>query len=200
LIALAFAFAMAWLAAVSGSAMIIGAFAAGLVLHGAPQRREIERSTTGLGLFFVPIFFAAVGAAVDLRALADARVLAIGAVLVVVAMLGKFAAGYAPWWFQGDKALIGVAMIPRGEVGLIFAQMGLRTGALDTALFSALTLMVMVTTFVAPPLLSRLAGQPGRPHSPTDRPGDGGIDDLVSGMRDPQVERRKGDRRAPAPS
>ncbi|CAN5739828.1 cation:proton antiporter [soil metagenome] len=200
LIALAFAFAMAWLAAVSGSAMIIGAFAAGLVLHGTPQRREIERSTTALGLFFVPIFFAAVGAAVDLRTLADARVLAIGGVLVVVAIVGKFAAGYAPWWFEGHKALIGVAMIPRGEVGLIYAQMGLRTGALDTALFSALTLMVMATTFVAPPLLSRLAGKPARPHSPTDRPGDGGIDDLVSGMRDPQAERRKGDRRAPAPS
>jgi Kef-type K+ transport system membrane component KefB len=187
LIALAFAFALAWLADVSGSALIIGAFAAGLVLHDTPQRREIEHATTAIGLFFVPIFFASVGAAVDLRTMADPNALMIGGALVVVGVIGKFAAGYAPWWFKGSKALIGVAMIPRGEVGLIFAQMGLSRGALDTQLFSALTLMVMVTTFMAPPLLSRLAKtvpeEPPGPY-PEDEPGDGGIDDLVAGRRD----------------
>jgi Kef-type K+ transport system membrane component KefB len=187
LIALAFAFLMAWLADMSGSARIIGAFAAGLVLHDTPQRRDIEHATTTIGFFFVPIFFASVGAAVDLRTLADVNALAIGGALIVVAVLGKFAAGFAPWWFRGSNALVGVAMIPRGEVGLIFAQMGLSRGALDTQLFSALTLMVMVTTFMAPPLLSRMARrvpeeQPGTPEE--DQPGDGGIDDLVVGSRE----------------
>jgi Kef-type K+ transport system membrane component KefB len=187
LIALAFAFFLAWLADVSGSALIIGAFAAGLVLHDTPQRRQIEKATTAIGLFFVPIFFASVGAAVDLRTLADVNALMIGGALIVVGVVGKFAAGYAPWWFRGSKALIGVAMIPRGEVGLIFAQMGLSRGALDTQLFSALTLMVMVTTFIAPPLLSRVARTVPEEETgpPTDdRPGDGGIDDLVSGHRE----------------
>jgi Kef-type K+ transport system membrane component KefB len=192
LIALAFAFFLAWLADISGSAPIIGAFAAGLVLHGTPQRREIEHATTTIGLFFVPIFFAAVGAAVDLRTLADVDALTIGGALIVVAVVGKFAAGYAPWWFRGSKALIGAAMIPRGEVGLIFAQMGLSRGALDTQLFSALTLMVMVTTFLAPPLLGRLAKSvpPEGPTPPADeeRPGDGGIDDLVAGSREEEEE------------
>lgn len=188
LIALAFAFVLAWLADISGSARIIGAFAAGLVLHGTPQRREIEQATTAIGLFFVPIFFASVGAAVDLSTLLNAEAVTIGGALIVVAVIGKFAAGYAPWWFRGSKALIGVAMIPRGEVGLIFAQMGLSRGAIDTQLFSALTIMVMVTTFLAPPLLGRLAKTttPVEP-MPTEmeeRPGDGGIDDLVAGRRE----------------
>jgi Kef-type K+ transport system membrane component KefB len=178
--ALAFAFLLAWLAAGVGSAPIIGAFAAGLVLHGTPQRQAIERKVTTLGQFFVPIFFAAVGAAVDLRTLADRRVALVGGALILVALLGKFVAGYAPWWFRGNKALIGVAMVPRGEVGLIFAQMGLTTGALDVSLFSAIALMVMVTTFFAPPVLSRLAAPP-RVATVRDLPGEGGIDDLVAG-------------------
>jgi Kef-type K+ transport system membrane component KefB len=182
LIALAFAFLLAWLAAAAGSATIIGAFAAGLVLHRTPQRAEIERATTSLGHFFVPIFFAAVGASVDVRTFGQRGMLAVGAALTLVAIVGKLVSGYAPWWFRGRKMLIGVAMVPRGEVGLIFAQMGLVSGALTPVLFSALTLMVMVTTLVTPPLLARLVSAHDRAAS-TDRPGDGGIDDLVSGTR-----------------
>lgn len=181
LLALAFAFLLALLAARARSAPIIGAFAAGLVLHATPQRHDIERKVTSLGHFFVPIFFAAVGAAVDLRTLADARVALIGSVLIVVALAGKFVSGYAPWWFKGNKAMVGVAMIPRGEVGLIFAQMGLATGALDVGLFSAIALMVMVTTFLPPPILSRMVAARRAPANVRDQPGDGGIDDLVSG-------------------
>ncbi|MGI8843479.1 MAG: cation:proton antiporter, partial [Gemmatimonadaceae bacterium] len=138
-------------------------------------------------------------AAVDVRTLADTNTLMVGGALLVVVVGGKFVAGYAPWWFNGNKALIGVAMIPRGEVGLIFAQMGLSRGALDSQLFSAVTLMVIVTTFLAPPLLGRLsrASPLGDTGSDTrsERPGDGGLDDLVAGSREEkeQLERRKGD-------
>jgi Kef-type K+ transport system membrane component KefB len=181
LIALAFAFLLAWLAAISGSAMIIGAFAAGLIFHRTPHRETIEHKVGLLGQFFVPFFFAVTGAAVDLRTLGDTHVAGIGLALIAIGILGKFVAGYAPVWFHGRKALIGVAMIPRGEVGLIFAQMGLSTGALDVSLFSAITLMVIVTTLISPPLLSRVAAGPRRAPSPRDQPGDGGIDDLVAG-------------------
>jgi Kef-type K+ transport system membrane component KefB len=162
--------------------LIIGAFAAGLILHATPERREVEHATTGLGHFFVPVFFAGIGAAMDLRSLADGRVLAIGGALVAVGVAGKLAAGIAPWWIKGHRTLIGVAMIPRGEVGLIFAQMGLASGALDAGLFSAVLLMVMATTFIAPPWLALLArGEPGpSPPPPDDGPG---LDDLVSGPR-----------------
>jgi Kef-type K+ transport system membrane component KefB len=180
---LVFAFLLSWLAARAGSAMIVGAFAAGLVLHRVPQRHEIERATTTLGHFFVPVFFASVGAAVELRAFGDPRALLVGVALIVVGIVGKVAAGYAPWWFRWRKLLVGVAMVPRGEVGLIFAQMGLASGAIDASLFGALMLMVLVTTFVTPPALARVAKR--LPGPPADLPGDGGIDDLVAGTSAP---------------
>ena len=182
LIALAFAFGMAVLADSAGSAMIVGAFAAGLILHPTQQRRDIEHAATELGHFFVPIFFAAVGAAVDLRALADGRALLVGAALIVVGVIGKVAAGYAPIGYTGNKLLVGVAMVPRGEVGLIFAQMGLATAAITADLFGALMLMVLATTLVTPPLLGRIAARsPIVAAGRRDEPGEGGIDDLVAG-------------------
>jgi Kef-type K+ transport system membrane component KefB len=182
---LTFAFLLAWLADLSGSAMIVGAFAAGLVLYRTPQRHEIEKAATTLGHFFVPVFFAAVGAAVDLRALADPRSLGVGAALIACGIFGKVVAGYAPWWFKGRKLLVGVAMVPRGEVGLIFAQMGLAAGAINAGEFGAVMLMVLATTFVTPPALSFLSRRRGPdPHGDhTEVPGDGGIDDLVAGTR-----------------
>ena len=150
------AFALAWGADAAGSATIIGAFAAGLLLRRTPYVHEIEKGIAPLGHFFVPIFFVVVGASVDVRSFANLSTLKIGGLLIAVAVLGKFLAGYAPFWFRGNKAVIGVGMIPRGEVGLIFAQMGLATKVFDPNLFSAVTLMVMVTTFIAPPLLRLL--------------------------------------------
>lgn len=178
IIALAFALLLAWLATQGGSAMIIGAFAAGLILHPTPQRKEIERSATQLGYFFVPIFFASVGASVELGALVTRDALLVGSALIVVGVLGKIAAGYAPWWFKGNKLLVGVAMVPRGEVGLIFAQMGLAAGVLSGPLFGALMLMVVVTTFMTPPLLGLIAA---REAAAEEEPDDSGIDDLVAG-------------------
>lgn len=144
-----------------GSAMIIGAFAAGLLLARTPQAHEITKGVGSLGQFFVPLFFVIVGAQVNVRVFnvldpANYSTLWIGGVLIVVAIISKFVAGYAPFWFRGRKSIIGVGMIPRGEVGLIFAQMGLANGVFDEGLFSAVTLMVMVTTFIAPPLLKLL--------------------------------------------
>jgi Kef-type K+ transport system membrane component KefB len=150
--------------------MIIGAFAAGLLLARTPQVHQIQQSVGSPVSFFVPLFFVFVGAQVDLRVLnpldpVHRQTLLIGALLIIVAVVGKFAAGYAPFWFRGNKNVIGVAMIPRGEVGLIFAQVGLTTKVFDEGLFSAVTLMVMVTTFMTPPLLKVLF--PPRPHRPS---------------------------------
>ena len=150
---ISFGLLLAAIALASGTAMIIGAFVGGMILHPTPQRQEIERTTAQIGHLFVPIFFAVVGASLELSALASPSILAIGAALITVGILGKVIAGYAPWNFQGNKLLVGVAMVPRGEVGLIFAQMGLSTGAITPELFGAILLMVVVTTFVAPPLL-----------------------------------------------
>ena len=182
ILALILAFGLASLAEASGSAMILGAFAAGLLLTSSPQFREIEHGVTALGHFFVPLFFVTVGAAVDLRTLnplePDTRyALVVGLILVAVGVVGKVVSGYAPFWFRGNRLVIGVGMIPRGEVGLIFAQMGRTAGVFNEGLFAGLTLMVMVTTFIAPPLLKTLLTvRPSRrvrvPHK--------GIEDLVT--------------------
>jgi Kef-type K+ transport system membrane component KefB len=153
---LAFALALAVLAERAGSAIIIGAFAAGLVLARTPHAHVIRKGTVRIGVFFVPVFFVAVGAAVDVRTFANLDVLVFGLALIGVGIVGKVAAGYAPWWFSGRKLVIGVAMVPRGEVGLIFAQTGLTAGVLDDGRYAALTLMVLTTTLLAPPVLRAL--------------------------------------------
>lgn len=165
LAAVLLAFGLAWLAHACGSAVILGAFAAGLLLAGTAVAEDIERGVKHLAHFFVPIFFVMVGSAVDVRVFnpldrRNAQALLVGGLLIVAAVLGKFAAGFAPFWFRGRKSLIGVGMIPRGEVGLIFAQMGLASGVFGVELFSAVTFMVMVTTFLTPPLLKGIAPPP----------------------------------------
>jgi Kef-type K+ transport system membrane component KefB len=177
------AFGLAWLADAAGSALIVGAFAAGLLLASTDIVRDAKRGVAHLGYFFVPLFFVMVGAAVDVRVLnpfdaANWPKLAFAALLIVVAALGKFLAGFAPFWFQGKKSVIGVGMIPRGEVGLIFAQKGLNSRVLNAGQYSALTLMVMVTTLMAPPLLRWLL--PPQPLRPETQPSHEGIDELVN--------------------
>lgn len=181
MLAVMVAFGLAWLASVVGSAMIIGAFAAGLLLRETPQAHEIARGVAHLGHFFVPLFFVTVGAAVDVSVLnplesVNRPTLLIGGLLILAAVLGKWLAGYAPVWFKGNKTVIGVGMIPRGEVGLIFAQTGLASGVLTPSLFSAITVMVLVTTFMAPPLLKYLL--PPGPQTPPP-PAPEGIQELV---------------------
>ncbi|WP_435020380.1 cation:proton antiporter [Tundrisphaera sp. TA3] len=183
ILAVLLAFALAWLADKVGSAVIIGAFVAGVLLARTPKAHEVEHGVTELGNFFVPIFFVSVGAAVDVRVFNPAvpenrATLMVGGLLIVAAVIGKFAAGYAAPWFKGNKRVIGVGMIPRGEVGLIFAQMGLSSGVFDAKLFGAVTLMVMVTTFLAPPLLRILFPPADASWKP---PESEGIDEWVTG-------------------
>jgi Kef-type K+ transport system membrane component KefB len=170
------AFGLAWLASAAGSAPIIGAFAAGLILRAAPEAEDLERAAASLAHFFVPLFFVAVGAAVDVRVLnpldpANRRPLLLGGLLTAAAVAGKFAAGYAPYWYRGNKKVIGVGMVPRGEVGLIFAQAGLASRVFGAEEFSAVMVMVMVTTLLTPPLLEYL--WPPRPGGPAPAPGKG---------------------------
>jgi Kef-type K+ transport system membrane component KefB len=181
-LALIAALGLAWLADRCGSAMIIGAFAAGLLVARAPQSREIERGITEIGHFFVPLFFVAVGASVDLKALnpldpSTRLAPLIGLALIITGVAGKLAAGYAPFWFHGNKAVVGVGMVPRGEVGLIFAQAGLASGVFDPGLFGGVTMMVIITTLLAPPVLKHLLGPAESAKTEVELEG---IDELVN--------------------
>ncbi len=154
---LAFAFSLAALAGLLGSAIIVGGFVAGVLLNGIDQREDVRRSAAAMGSLLTPVFFASVGASVDLRALAEPRTLLITLVLLIAGAIGKIIAAYVPVWFKGNKALIGAAMLPRGEVELIVAQTGLAIGAIDASLFGAITLMVLLTTLLSPPLIQGIA-------------------------------------------
>lgn len=153
--AMAFLLLMAALASLAGSALIIGAFAAGLILSGVDQFDVIEREVKPVAGLFSPIFFVYVGSSVDFGLLNPFRpgatgVLGVALVLILIALAGKLAAGWAAPWERINRLAVGVGMIPRGEVGLIFADIGRRSGLLGAELFSAILLMVIVTTFVAP--------------------------------------------------
>jgi Kef-type K+ transport system membrane component KefB len=193
-----FAFGLAWLASAVGSALIIGAFAAGLVLARTDRGRDIEHEVFDVAQFFIPIFFVAVGAAVDLKALnpfnADTRqFFVIGMLLTLVAIAGKLIAGYFAFGRPLRKTVIGVGMVPRGEVGLIFAQLGLTAGLLSAGLYSSVALMVMITTFVAPPALRALLNKTAL------APQDAGsvVCDVVTEALEDDDERRQGERRQP---
>ncbi|MCZ6685723.1 MAG: cation:proton antiporter [Candidatus Dadabacteria bacterium] len=164
--ALSFAFIFAYLASLVGLAPIVGAFAAGLVLANTNQFKSIEERLKPVSDFFTPIFFIMVGAAVDVSVFnpfvkENIPILLIALTLFIVAVVGKLVSGFAVLQKGIKKSVVGVGMIPRGEVGLIFAQMGLTYGIFTSELFSAVTVMVMLTTFIAPPLLKIMFARGG---------------------------------------
>jgi Kef-type K+ transport system membrane component KefB len=156
--AFAFLLAMCALAERAGTAFIIGAFAAGLILAETRQVDLIEERIRPVADIVTPLFFLSVGAAVDLRAWnplvpENRSTLTIAGVLLAIALIGKFVSGWAAPWRRFNRAAVGVGMAPRGEVGLIFAQIGLAAGILSTRLFGVMLLVVVATTLVTPPLL-----------------------------------------------
>ena len=156
--ALSYTFIFAFLAQFAGLAPIIGAFAAGLLLAKTNQKTLIEDRLKPVADVFIPIFFIMVGAAVDISVFnpfikENIAVIILALVLFVIAIIGKLVSGLGAFSLKANKLVIGIGMIPRGEVGLIFASMGLATGVLNSSDYSALTVMVMLTTFIAPPLL-----------------------------------------------
>jgi Kef-type K+ transport system membrane component KefB len=160
-VSLVFALLLAFLADRTGLAPIVGAFAAGLILSRTNQFDTIVEQIKPVADVFTPIFFVSIGAAVDItildpRPMENREVLLVGAGLFVIAVLGKVAAGYSVFWRPVHKLAIGAGMVPRGEVGLIFAQIGLLGGILTQDVFSAILIMVMGTTLITPPVLKVL--------------------------------------------
>lgn len=158
--ALGFAFALALAAHAAGSALIVGAFMAGALLADTDRKEDIDGALQPVADVFVPVFFVMVGARVDLGAynpLAPGSLAALGlaAGLVVAGCLGKIASGWAARERGLDRLGIGLGMIPRGEVGLIFAQVGLSSGAIDGSLYGVVVGVVVATTVLGPPLLDR---------------------------------------------
>jgi Kef-type K+ transport system membrane component KefB len=162
--ALVFCFSLAWLASAVGLAPIVGAYAAGLILERAHFRsfeargeRQLEELVQPISAFLVPVFFVLMGMRVDLSSFARMEVLGLASLLTVAAILGKQACSLGVQ--KGlDRLSVGIGMIPRGEVGLIFANAGLGLSihgepVIDRDTFSAIVVMVIVTTMATPPAL-----------------------------------------------
>jgi Kef-type K+ transport system membrane component KefB len=156
-----FVMVLAWLANLSGLATIIGAFTAGVILkdayfvHWGPHEKHdysIRDLIMPLEVILVPIFFVLMGVQVKLETFLDWQVVILAAGLLIAAIAGKLACGLGA--SKGsNRWAIGIGMLPRGEVGLIFAAIGKGLGVVDDALFSSLVLVVIITTLLSPPLL-----------------------------------------------
>ena len=175
-LSLSFCFLLAALAARAGLAPIVGAFAAGLILDPVHYRpflergeRRVEDLLFPIATLIVPVFFVHMGLRVDLGAFTSASVAGFAAVVTLAAVAGKQVCGLGVLERGVDRIAVGVGMIPRGEVGLIFAGMGsslLVSGQplFSPATYSALVAMVMLTTLMTPPLLKLVFGR--RKHGP----------------------------------
>jgi Kef-type K+ transport system membrane component KefB len=166
-----FVMVLAWLANLVGLATIVGAFTAGLILSDSffkfcnlvdDSRVSIKSLIMPLEVILVPIFFILMGIQVKLETFIDPQVLLMAAGLLLAAIVGKLAAGIGARKV-GNRIAVGVGMLPRGEVGLIFAAIGKSLHVIGDALFSAVVLMVIVTTLLAPPLLKLTLGRSERP-------------------------------------
>ncbi|HKD38260.1 MAG TPA: cation:proton antiporter [Pirellulales bacterium] len=167
-----FCFGFGWIASLAGLDPIIGAFAAGLILNsadleklGAGGERSPEDLVFPLSALLVPIFFVMMGFQVDLRHFLDPSLLTLAGALTVAALLGKQACRFGVLEHDVSRRTVGFGMIPRGEVSLILATVGRGLEVegrpvLDSASYSAILAMVVLTTLVTPPLLSWSLRQP----------------------------------------
>jgi Kef-type K+ transport system membrane component KefB len=151
-------FLLSYLASLAGLASIVGAFAAGLILEEVhfkdfKEKRTLHELVVPVTTLLVPVFFVMMGIQVRLETFARIDILGLVAGLTVAAFIGKQACGLAAVERGLDRLSIGLGMVPRGEVGLIFASIGMSLKVVDDALFSAIVMMVIVTTLVTPVLL-----------------------------------------------
>ena len=156
--ALLFAFMLSYLASAVGLAAIIGAFAAGLILeevhfHDFREKVTIQQLLNPVAMFLVPIFFVLMGIQVRLETFANFSVLGVAGGITLAAIIGKQICSLGILEKGLDRLTVGVGMIPRGEVGLIFAGIGRSLKVVDDATFSAIVIMVIVTTLITPPIL-----------------------------------------------
>jgi Kef-type K+ transport system membrane component KefB len=179
-----FVMALSWAANLVGLATIVGAFAAGLLLMDShfdlwgdhrQHKYSIKELFAPIEAVLVPIFFVLMGIQVKLEDFLDPQVLLLAVGLTLAAGLGKLVAGLGVCRSNGiNRLAVGIGMLPRGEVGLVFASIGKSLEVIDASMFSAVVVMVMATSLSTPPLLKRAmeraagAGAPGAHARPCD--------------------------------
>jgi Kef-type K+ transport system membrane component KefB len=163
--ALVFCFVLSWFASVLGLAPIVGAFAAGLVLENVHYKELEDREQHALDelvqpiiAFLAPVFFVIMGMGVDLSSFADSSVLGLAVALTACAVIGKMVCALGVLEPGLNRMAVAVGMVPRGEVGLIFAAIGAKLvldghPVISGGVYSAVVIMIAITTLVTPPVL-----------------------------------------------
>jgi Kef-type K+ transport system membrane component KefB len=161
---------LAALASQIGLAAIIGAFLAGMVVGESSERHALEAEVAPVAAFFTPFFFGFIGAQVDLGGLADLGTLALVAGVTAVAVGTKFIGAFIGAIRLGtaEATLIGWGMVPRGEVGIVVAGLGLQIGAIEGQLYTVVVAMAILTTLIVPPFLPALVRRSGARGTPAD--------------------------------
>ncbi len=126
-----------------------------LTLINKHKHSHVEDLINNIGLIFIPVFFLSIGLQIDIASLLEPKLYLIAFLMAIAAFFTKFIAGFGASGSRDIKMFIGSCMVPRGEVGLIFAATGKSLGVLDDELFSVIVLVVMLTTFAAPPLIKK---------------------------------------------
>lgn len=151
-----------------GVAAIIGAFLAGMALAEATEENhKMHRLTSGVTEFLVPFFLVNIGMQLNLSVFRDTSVIVFALVLTAIAVVTKFVGcGIGAWGMpRREMAQVGIGMVPRGEVGIVVAQIGLGLGVIGQSFFAAVLFMAVATTLIAPPFIKIFFAE--------DRDGDG---------------------------
>jgi Kef-type K+ transport system membrane component KefB len=158
MIVLALCLGLAWLSTQFGLAAIIGAFLAGMIASETRQQHTLEKQTQPLLALLTPFFFVVTGSKVDLHELASAEAMWMLAVVTAIAIVSKFIGGWLGSLSLGRRSatIIGFGMVPRGEVGIVVATLGLAAGVFDNRIYAIIVAMSLLTAMVTPPVLAWL--------------------------------------------
>ena len=178
MIVLALCLGLAWVSTLFGLAAIIGAFLAGMIASETRQREALEQKTMPLLALLTPFFFVVTGSKIDLHELASVDALWMLGVVTVIAVISKFIGGWLGSIALGPHSatIVGVGMVPRGEVGIVVATLGLAAGVFNNRIYAIIVAMSLLTSVVTPPVLAWLLKRPdARGHGDHDD-GQPGID------------------------
>lgn len=157
-IVLAICLGLAFLSTQFGLAAIIGAFLAGMIAAETRQREVLEHQTKPLLALLTPFFFVMTGAKINLSLLASSSTLVMLAIVTMIAIASKFIGGFLGAWSLGRRGatIVGVGMVPRGEVGVVIATLGLEANIFSPTLYAVIVAMSLLTAIVTPPVLAYL--------------------------------------------
>ena len=163
--------ALAWLSTLFGLAAIIGAFLAGMIASETHQRETLEHQMQPLLTLLTPFFFVVTGAKIDLHQINDPTAWLLLGTATLVAVVSKLLGGFLGALSLGWRSagVVGFGMVPRGEVGVVIASLGLGAGVFDTRLYAIIVAMSLLTTIITPPVLAWLLPRTGRPAPPLAR-------------------------------